>query len=82
MLCLVSAACSVSDPSLHSSFDGPKAAKYLTVLKQEKYFPDIIDSKAFAAASAYFALGDPKSGLSAAVGVLRKKWDLLKRSTH
>ena len=42
-------------------FDGPKAAKYLTVLKQEKYFPDIIDSKVFAAASAYFALGDPKN---------------------
>ena len=33
----------------------------MTVLKQEKYLPDIIDSKVFAAASAYFALGDPKN---------------------
>ena len=32
-----------------------------SVLKQEKYFPVIIDSKVFTAASAYFALGDPKN---------------------
>ena len=52
------AACSVFDPALHSSFDGPTAAKYLAVLAQEKYFPDFIDSEVFASANAYFADGD------------------------